>query len=65
MAQWTLLQRSDKALELAIQPYRQIEANAIERDLRGLFGQNQALSIAPLARDLDKVLQYRSEFLGN
>ena len=61
LAQWTLLQRRDKALELAIQPYRSSEANAIEKDLRALFGQNQALTIGPLAPNLDKVVQYRSE----
>ena len=61
LAQWTLLQRSDQALELAIQPYRPMEANAIEKDLRALFGQNQALTIGRIAPNLDKVVQYRSE----
>ena len=61
LAQWTLLQRSDSALELAIQPYRLREAAAIEQDLRRLFGREQALSITPLAPNLDKVVQYRSE----
>lgn len=61
LAQWTLLQRHDAALELAIQPYRISDVLAIERDLRALFGQRQALRILPLTGDLDKVLQYRSE----
>ncbi len=61
LAQWTLLQRSDAALELAIQPYRVSELSAIKQALRGLFGQAQLLSIVPLADGLDKVVQYRSE----
>ncbi len=65
LAQWTLIQRSDCALELAIQPYRISDVVAIERDLRELFGQRQALIIAPLTGDLDKVLQYRSELISD
>ena len=65
LAQWTLLQRSEAALELAIQPYRDSEVRAIENVLRTSFGQAQVLSIVPLADGLDKVVQYRSELLGS
>ncbi len=61
LAQWTLMQRSNKALELAIQPYRQRELLAIENALRTLFGHKLELSIVSLAADADKLVQYRSE----
>ena len=65
LAQWTLLQRSDTALELAIQPYCLRAVAAIEKALRALFGPAQALTIVALAGDLDKVVQYRSELLSS
>jgi len=65
LAQWTLLQRSDSSLELAIQPYRHDDVIAIKKDLYAIFGLAQVLNIAPLANDIDKVLQYRSELQSN
>ena len=61
LAQWTLMQRSNKALELALHPYRDGELRAIENALRALFGPHLELRIAPLGAGADKLVQYRSE----